>query len=264
MVVLAVLGLIDPAAFVRFWRLSRLEFWVAVITAASGLVLGLLPAVLVGVLLTLLLVLVELDRVGVTELQHTHDGQDLQAAGAHTEPVPGLLILRFDGPLYTANVRSANRKIITSVDRHPGTEVLVLDATALGELSITVIEEFAELERELGDRGVSLWMAGLPPNALLTARQTPRWAELDQATGSTRPPDRPNGRACVPCPLTADPPQLSVDARSCTSAASRSNPSSRTSPHRRGALARSTARCGFRPPGQVPGAPLGGRQQAPP
>ena len=62
MVVLAVLGLIDPAAFVRFWRLSRLEFWVAVV-AAGGLVLGLLPAVLVGVLLTLLLVLVELDRV---------------------------------------------------------------------------------------------------------------------------------------------------------------------------------------------------------
>jgi len=31
-------------------------------------VLGLLPAVLVGVLLTLLLVLVELDRVGLTEL----------------------------------------------------------------------------------------------------------------------------------------------------------------------------------------------------
>jgi high affinity sulfate transporter 1 len=181
MVVLAVLGLIDPAAFVRFWRLSRLEFWVAVVTAASGLVLGLLPAVLVGVLLTLLLVLVELDRVGLTELQPTHDGQDLQAAGAHTEAVPGLLILRFDGPLYTANVRSANRKIITSVDRHPGTDVLVLDATALAQLSVTVIEEFAELERELGDRGVSLWIAALPPNALLTARQSPRWAELDQA-----------------------------------------------------------------------------------
>jgi sulfate permease, SulP family len=180
MVVLAVLGLIDPAAFVRFWRLSRLEFWVAVVTAASGLVLGLLPAVLVGVLLTLLLVLVELDRVGLTELQPTH-GQDLQAAGAHTEPVPGLLVLRFDGPLYTANVRSANRKIITSVDRRPGTEVLVLDATALAQLSITVIEEFAELERELGDRGVSVWIAALPPSALLTARQTGRWAELDQA-----------------------------------------------------------------------------------
>jgi hypothetical protein len=25
-----------------------------------------------------------------------------------------------------------------------------------------------------------LWIAALPPNALLTARQTPRWSELDQ------------------------------------------------------------------------------------
>jgi sulfate permease, SulP family len=180
MVVIAVLGLIDPAAFARFWRFSRLEFWVAVATTASGLVLGLLPAVLIGVLLTLLLVLVELDRVGLTELQPTPDGRDLQAAGARTEPVPGLLILRFDGPLYTANVRSANRKIIAGVDQHPETDVLVPDATALAQLTITVIEQFAGLERELGDRGVT-WIAALPPKALHTARQTPRWQELDQA-----------------------------------------------------------------------------------
>jgi SulP family sulfate permease len=148
------------------------------------------------VLLTLLLVLVELDRVGLTELQPTHDGQDLQAAGAHTEPVPGLLVLRFDGPLYTANVRSANRKIIASVDRHPGTEVLVLDATALAQLTITVIEEFAELERELGDRGVGVWIAALPPNALLTAGQTPRAGQSStRPTGSTRPPSRPCTRS---------------------------------------------------------------------
>jgi SulP family sulfate permease len=164
-----------------------------------GLVLGLLPAVLVGVLLTLLLVLVELDRVGLTELQPTHDGQDLQAASAHTEPAPGLLILRFDGPVYTTNVRSTNRKIITSGDRHPGTEVLVLDATALAELSITVFEEFAELERELTDRGVSLWIAALPP--------TPWSPPGRSGLGRARPgrpvlPDRPHGRARVPRPLT--------------------------------------------------------------
>jgi hypothetical protein len=41
----------------------------------------------------------------------TPGGVDVQTAGAHTEPVTGLLILRFDGPIYTANVRSGNRKI---------------------------------------------------------------------------------------------------------------------------------------------------------
>jgi MFS superfamily sulfate permease-like transporter len=49
LVVIAVLGLIKPAELVRFWRLGRIEFWVAVITAACGLAFGMLVAVLVGV-----------------------------------------------------------------------------------------------------------------------------------------------------------------------------------------------------------------------
>ena len=112
--------------------INRIEFWVAVVTAASGLVLGLLAAVLVGVVLTLLLVLVELDRVGVTELQPTPDGDDVRAAGPDTAPVDGLLVLRLDAPLYTANVRAANRRVLAAVDRRPGTRVVVLDATVQG------------------------------------------------------------------------------------------------------------------------------------
>jgi len=180
LVVIAVLGLIKPAELVRFWRLSRLEFWVAIVTAASGLVFGLLVAVLVGVLLTLLLVLIELDRIGVTELQPTPGDQDVQAAGSRTAAVPGLLLLRFDGPLYTANVRSANRKIVDAVDRHPGTTVVVLDATALAKVPVTVIDQVAELEHDLGERDVALWIAALPPDALRTARLTTRWQEFDQ------------------------------------------------------------------------------------
>jgi sulfate permease, SulP family len=182
MVVIAVLGLIDPSEFVTFWRLSRLEFWVATVTAASGLVFGLLPAVLVGVLLTLLLVLVELDRVGVTELQPTSGDGDVEVAGPHTQPVPGLLILRYDGPLYTANVRSVNRKIIDAVEHHPGTRVVAVDATVQGRVSLTVMHEFAELEHELQDRNVGLWIAALPPETLRLARQAPRWRELAQAS----------------------------------------------------------------------------------
>ena len=71
MVIVAVLGLIKPAEWVRLWRLGRMEFWVAAITAASGLCFGLLVAVAVGVALTLFLVIYELDHLGVTELQVT-------------------------------------------------------------------------------------------------------------------------------------------------------------------------------------------------
>ena len=186
MVVIAVLGLIKPAEFRRLWRINRIEFWIAVVTAASGLVLGLLAAVLVGVVLTLLLVLVELDRVGVTELQPTPDGTDVRVAGPDTAPVDGLLVLRLDAPLYTANVRAANRRVVAAVDRRPGTRVVVVDATVQGQLSTTVIDEGAELDRALTERGVILWMAALPPEALRTAQGLPVWPSLVEA-GRTYP-----------------------------------------------------------------------------
>ncbi len=53
----------------------------AAITAVSGLCFGLLVAVAVGVVLTLFLVIYELDHLGVTELQATADGRDVQVAG---------------------------------------------------------------------------------------------------------------------------------------------------------------------------------------
>ena len=41
LVMVAVIGLIRPSELRRFWRLDRIEFWVAVVTAGAGLVLGL-------------------------------------------------------------------------------------------------------------------------------------------------------------------------------------------------------------------------------
>ena len=113
MVVVAVLGLIQPAELVRLLRLGRIEFWVAVITAVAGLVFGLLPAVLVGVLLTLFLVLRELDRAGLTELQPTADDGDMRIAGsAGAARSRDCSCCATTPPLYTANIRSVHRKIL--------------------------------------------------------------------------------------------------------------------------------------------------------
>jgi MFS superfamily sulfate permease-like transporter len=181
MVIIAVIGLIQPAEMARYWRLSKIEFWIASATAVTGLVFGLLVAVLVGVLLTLVLLIVELDRIDITELQPTPGHDDVRPAGDDTRPLEGLLVLRFDGPLYTANVRSENQKILRAVDARPGTRVVVIDGTALAQVTVTVIDEVAELETALGERGVTLWFAGLTPAASATAHKLPRWSELEAA-----------------------------------------------------------------------------------
>ena len=86
------------------------------------------------------------------------------------------LILRLDGPLYTANVRGANRKILAAVDGAQPTTVVV-DVSAATVLPVTVLDEFADLQRELDRRNVTLWVAALPPRALETAKQMPGWAD---------------------------------------------------------------------------------------
>jgi MFS superfamily sulfate permease-like transporter len=158
------------------WRLGRIEFWVAAITAASGLCFGLLVAVAVGVALTLFLVIYELDHLGVSELQMvTRDGRrDVQVAGDDTEALDGLLILRFDGPLYTANIRGVNRKILTAVDAAKPT-TLLLDASSVPALTVTVLEQFGDLQNQLEARDVTMWFAALPPRSLATVQQLPGW-----------------------------------------------------------------------------------------
>jgi MFS superfamily sulfate permease-like transporter len=172
--IVAVLGLIKPAEFARFWRFSRLEFWVAVTTAVIGLVLGLLAAVIAGVVHTLFLVLRALDRIGLTELQPTAGDLDLEVAGPTTAPAPGLLVLRLDGPLYAANVRSVNRKVVAAAS-DDGVDVLVVDVSSMAGLPLSVVDEFPELDHELSSLGVTLWIASMTPAVLAVAQQLPLW-----------------------------------------------------------------------------------------
>ena len=91
-----------------------------------------------------------------------------------------LLILRLDGPLYTANVRGANRRILAAVDA-ANPQTVVVDVSAAPVIPVTVLDEFADLQREFDARGVTLWVAALPPRALATARQLPGWGDADAA-----------------------------------------------------------------------------------
>ena len=57
----------------------------------------------------------------------------------------------------------------------------MLDVSALGVVPVTVIDRFADLEAELVARGVTLWLAALPPRAVEVARLLPRWVEMEAA-----------------------------------------------------------------------------------
>jgi sulfate permease, SulP family len=163
MVFVAVVGLIDVPGMIRLARLSPPEFWISVLTAAVGLSAGLLPAVAVGVALTLVLVLRELNRPRVEILSQS----------------PDVLALRLGSALYTANVLGTVRVIEQDIDDagRPGT--VILDAAALRAISVMVLDSIADLDRELAGTGVELHIAALPGAALELARKTRWWHTIE-------------------------------------------------------------------------------------
>ena len=164
LVVTAVVGLIDVAELRRIARISRRDFWLAVVTAAVGLTAGLLAAVLVGVLGTYFLVLRELQRVRL--VPGPAAGRTMSA--------------RVEGAVYTANVLGYETAVLDLVDARTAADAdipvvaFVLDLSRVQETSVTVLDGLADLDRELRQRRVVLLLAGVTGSVAVTAGRS-RW-----------------------------------------------------------------------------------------
>lgn len=178
MVIVATLGLVKPSELARAWRINRMDFWVAVATAAVGLTGGLLAAVGVGVALTLLLVLFELNRPHVHVVTRDTDGAwqpDPTEGEVEATPRP-VLTLRLSTPLYTANVRASTDRIQELARRYDA-DLVIVDVRVQGIISVSIVEALLDLDRELNRSGVELWLAGLPERAGRTLAHTTWWAD---------------------------------------------------------------------------------------
>ncbi|WAA67492.1 SulP family inorganic anion transporter [Microbacterium oxydans] len=163
MVFVAVAGLVNIPELVRWARISRVDFWIALSVAIIGLTAGLLPAVAVGVVVTLILVLREVNK------------PRLRKVG----PADGALGIDLERGLYTANALVNEREILALLD-HEATPVdtVVVGMKPQEVMTITVLDALQDLDRELAQRGVILRLAALPPAAAAVASRTPWFEDL--------------------------------------------------------------------------------------
>ncbi len=178
MVMVAVVGLLDPRDLRLFARIDRAELWVALVVAAIGLVGGMLLGVAVGVALTLALVVRAVNRPRVRPLYR-------DPAGGWTttrpDPVPtedGVVVLHLDGALYAGNARPTVDAVLAAVDAtDPPPKRVVLEGAAVHDVTVPMLDAFRELRDELADAGTDLVLAAFPPEALRVARRATWFAE---------------------------------------------------------------------------------------
>jgi MFS superfamily sulfate permease-like transporter len=176
MVFVAVLGLIDLRALTRLYRFDKLEFALAAVVAVFGLSVGLLPAVAVGVLLTLYSVLREANHPHVVQVIGGVDGTE-NTLTRREDP----LVVRTQLGLYTANLRANSdvvRRLVTSCEPRPRT--VVLDLSRQPRVTSTILNGLRDLDTELATLGVRIVYAALREPVRTTARRWPWWAEVER------------------------------------------------------------------------------------
>ncbi len=161
-VIVAGLGLLAVDEFRALWRYRRIEFWLGITTAVAVLTLGMLVGILVAVGLSLLQVVLRaasphdaiLGRLpGTDTYRDTADHPDAQTT-------PGLLVYRFDAPLFFANAAQLRDTILATIGAAdpPITRVL-LDCELIYDIDSTGAQTLTELLDTLDQRGVQLTLA---------------------------------------------------------------------------------------------------------
>ncbi|RTL69503.1 MAG: STAS domain-containing protein [Pseudonocardiaceae bacterium] len=161
LVVYAAVLLIDVAEFRRIAAFRRSELLLTLATVAAVLGLGVLLGVLVAVALSVLDLVRRIARPHAAAL-----GWAPGVAGMHdlshlpgTEPVPGLVVHRYDAPLFFANAEDFRRSVHRAVDEANGlapVRWVVLDLEAVTELDLTAADALCAVARELTEDGVVL------------------------------------------------------------------------------------------------------------
>ena len=161
-VIVAALSLMDLGILRRYLELRRSALGVSLTATAGVILLGVLQGIVVAVLLAILLFFrrnwwphgAVLGHVGANEGWH-----DL-ASYPSAEELPGIVVYRWEAPLFFANASSFRQQIRRLV-REQKPAWIVLQCEAITDVDVTAAEMLEQLDRELNDAGIHLAFAEL-------------------------------------------------------------------------------------------------------
>ncbi|CAN5477155.1 SulP family inorganic anion transporter [soil metagenome] len=161
-VVWAAVRLVDGAELRRIARFRSSELVLALTTTVAVVVVDILYGVLVAVGLSILDLLRRVARphdgvLGyVPGMAGMHDIDDYPAA----RQMPGLVVYRYDAPLFFANAEDFKRRALASLAETEGTvEWYLLNFEANVQIDLTSIDALDEMRSELEGKGIVLALA---------------------------------------------------------------------------------------------------------
>ncbi len=160
-IVAAAFAVIDLQGFRRLASISGTETVLAAATALAVITTDLLVGVLVALALS---VVITVSRVARPHDAVLGEGEGLDGWISLDDPraasLPGLLVYRFDAPLFFANAEYFRERLARAMVVNPGEEThVVLDFEGIGSIDTTAVDHLDELFTDMDRRGITLSVA---------------------------------------------------------------------------------------------------------
>jgi len=158
----AVYKLVDVAALVRMWRISRIDFYAAAIALVSVLLLGILQGILLAAIASIFLLLVRASQPNVAflgRLPGTGRYAD-SARNPDVEPLAGVIAFRPEASLLYINAETVLDAVLAKVDAAPDIRIVVCGLSSSPFIDLAGAKMLHDLHGELASRSIVFHIVG--------------------------------------------------------------------------------------------------------
>jgi high affinity sulfate transporter 1 len=162
-VITASLSLADIPGTARLWRQRKAEFLLSIAAFLGVALLGVLPGIAIAVGLSILNVFRRAWRPYDTQLGRVEGLEGYHDVHSYPEAqhLPGLVIYRFDAPLFFANAKAFRDEVRRLANTEPKPKWIVIAAEPVTDVDTTASDVLEELDEMLNAQDISLVFAEL-------------------------------------------------------------------------------------------------------
>jgi MFS superfamily sulfate permease-like transporter len=163
-VIASAIGLIEVADLVRIFHIQRWEFWLSIVCLVGVAVLGAIPGIALAIAIALIEFLWDAWRPYSAVLGRAQGIEGYHDITRYPDAfqIPGLLLFRWDAPLFFANAELFKKRVLEVARKAPApVRWVVVTAEPVTSVDVTAADALTELDQALREAGIKLCFAEL-------------------------------------------------------------------------------------------------------
>ena len=163
-VIAAAIGLFEFKDLGRIYRIQNWEFWLSILCTAGVAIFGAIPGIGIAIVLAVIEFLWDGWRPHWAVLGKPEgvDGYHDMVRYPEAKRIPGLVLFRWDAPLFFANAELFSQRVLDAVAASPtAVRRVVVAAEPITSVDVTSADALTELDQTLKARNIELCFAEL-------------------------------------------------------------------------------------------------------